>query len=562
MMTRNSFRKTGFLVFCFSLIAVIWFLPAVTVLIQTFSRSVGYGGAEEFWPSPGLLSTPPPWSDQSPFGSRWLELTLRSLRLSLMTICLALPPSLGLAVVIYRSQFLLAGSLRFLYQALIFLPLPVVATSWLGAIGNLGRSQAFGLGSQPLISGWIAASFVHALASVPLLSWIFGSVLLRTDSDLEAMARNEHPPLRAFLYSSLTQIRPAIWASALVVMILTAGDMTVTDLVQERTFAEESYLQAQMGDGLSAASRTALPPVLLVGLLMVFWFRRNRLWLDQLGRANISQTRHRDWLDGTKAKLLGNLALVLTLMVWGIPFLALVWRAGRSGGVARLQQGPEWSVSALFHNLRGALPDIVETMPQTLLTATVVGLSCTFFAWLLSEGACGNRGLSGLLLTGSALGIATPGPVAGLALVWVWMPVRWVYDSSLIVILAQIYRLLPVAVLLVWPSILFRQSSWNDLVRLDGLRFREVLQHVIWPGMGPLIISTSFIVAALSLGELPASNLVAPPGFDLFSVRLWALMHTGLESHLSAVVLVAVGFFGLLVLLAFGLSKWVIRTRP
>ncbi|MFM1803066.1 MAG: Inner rane transporter permease protein YcjP [Planctomycetota bacterium] len=561
MMTRNSLRKNGFSIFCFCLIAVIWFLPAVTVLIQII-RPASYGETEAFPPSTGLLSTPPPWADQSPFASRWLELTLRSLRLSLTTICLALPPSLGLAVVIYRSQFLLTGSLRFLYQALIFLPLPVVATSWLGAIGNLGRSQAFGLGSQPLLSGWIAASFVHALASVPLLSWIFGSVLLRTDSDLEAMARNEHPPLRAFLKSSLTQIRPAIWASALVVMILTAGDMTVTDLVQERTFAEESYLQAQMGDGLSAASRTALPPVLSVGLLMVFWFRRNRLWLDELGRANISQTRHRDWLDGSKAKLLGILALVLTLMVWGIPFLALVWRAGRSGGVAQLELAPKWSVAALFHNLREALPDLVETMPQTLFTALTVGIICTVTAWLLCESASENRFITRLLLVGSALGIATPGPVAGLALVWVWMPVRWVYDSSLIVILAQIYRLLPVAVLLVWPSILFRQTALNDLARLDGLGHAIRFQRVVWPAMGPLVVSTVFIVSALSLGELPASNLVAPPGFDLFSVRLWALMHTGLESHLSAVVLVAVGFFGLLVLLAFGLSKWVMRTRP
>ena len=41
----------------------------------------------------------------------------------------------------------------------------------------------------------------------------------------------------------------AIAAAALAVAVLTAGDMTVTDLLQVRTYAEEAYLQYSLGRG-------------------------------------------------------------------------------------------------------------------------------------------------------------------------------------------------------------------------------------------------------------------------------------------------------------------------
>ncbi len=56
-------------------------------------------------------------------------------------------------------------------------------------------------------------------------------------------------------------ITAPIAAAALAVAVLTAGDMTVTDLLQVRTYAEEAFLQFILGRGLSDAMMVALPPL-------------------------------------------------------------------------------------------------------------------------------------------------------------------------------------------------------------------------------------------------------------------------------------------------------------
>ncbi len=59
----------------------------------------------------------------------------------------------------------------------------------------------------------------------------------------------------------------AVAGAALAVAVLTAGDMTVTDLLQVRTYAEEVYLQSQLGAGPGAAL-VALPPLVVLGPLL------------------------------------------------------------------------------------------------------------------------------------------------------------------------------------------------------------------------------------------------------------------------------------------------------
>ena len=45
------------------------------------------------------------------------------------------------------------------------------------------------------------------------------------------------------------------------------------------------------------------------------------------------------------------------------------------------------------------------------------------------------------------------------------------------------------------------------------------------------------VAFVLALGELPATNLVAPPGTMPLTVLIWSLLHSGVESHLAGVAL-------------------------
>jgi iron(III) transport system permease protein len=529
---------------CF-LIFLIWHLPFLKILIEIVTpsqTSIQITGS-------GLLSTPPPWLKPELLEYRWLELCWRSLRLGSTTAFLAIPASILIAFCLSRCHWNGYKIVAKIWQLLIFVPLPISATIWLGSFSNLGRAQAFGISARPLLSGWWAASVVHAIALMPLLVWIFTAVFQRSSSELEELARLDSRFPRSFFRSTLRQSLPAILASAIIVLLQTAGDMTVTDLVQERTFAEESYLQAQMGDGLSAAAKTAIPPTVFISILIMIWMKIYRHRLLSMNSIPKNSSKLHFYYKSTKAFPAAIFCVLTTLLFWALPIMAISWRAGRSGGLAVIEKLPTWQLKNLINNLANAREDLLDTLPDTALVCTSTALIAVIMAWLMAESAVRSRLIARCLICGCILGLATPGPVAGLSISWVWMPIQPIYDGPAIVILAQLFRLLPVAVFWIWPGVAFRTKAFNDLTRLEQLSIPKKIKRVILPDSAPLLTATFFIIFAMSFAELPASNIVAPPGLELFSIRLWGLMHTGLESHLSAVVLLSlllIGFVGIL----------------
>jgi iron(III) transport system permease protein len=61
----------------------------------------------------------------------------------------------------------------------------------------------------------------------------------------------------------------------------------------------------------------------------------------------------------------------------------------------------------------------------------------------------------------------------------------------------------------------------------------------------PAIAAAWGVSFALALGELPAANLSAPPGVMLLSVRIWELLHRGVESHLAGMALLMLALIAL-----------------
>lgn len=505
------------------------------------------------------MTSPPSWFEPGSEFDRWPELIFRSFRLSSLTAISA--PILGLAIAfaLVRCRWALAVPTRFLWSLGLFLPLPIVATVWLGAISNLGRSQVFGISSRPLITGWTAAWFVHTIATLPLVATILAIALERTDADLEDDARLRHPRRQAIVNSTLRSIRPTIIATVLIVLIVTTGDMTVTDLVQERTFAEETYLQAQMGDGLTAAARTALPITAIMSVAILVWLRIDSRNFDETIRPGFRKSEVTPWFMGTQGKIGGMTVLAVTVHVGILPLISLVWRAGRSGGVASIERFPKWSIGAVARNLVDAAPDLSDTSLWTLSISLLVAIAGTFIAWSMVR-TMGDSKLGRIALAlGASLGLAVPGPVAGLAVLWLWMPVREIYDSPFVVVMAILFRFLGIAVFLLWAASLAIPDEIEEYANLHGLNGYERFRRVEWPMMAPTAGVSALAMFALALGELPATNMTVPPGVEMMSVRLWSLMHTGMESHLAAFVLlmtiVISGFFGVALLLTLAVLR-------
>ncbi len=586
-------------VLAFALAAVMGW-PVVATVLEAFKPSASTAA--------GLL-TPVPEGVSTGGVRRPIGLAVESIRLVLATELLALPFGLTLAFLLFRTDVPGRLGLVGLLALAAFVPLPLHATAWLGAFGNAGRAQALGAG--PILVGWTGAAFVHAAAALPWIVLLAGVGFRTVEPELEEAALLDMPGWKVALTVTLRRGVGAVAAAALAVAVLTAGDMTVTDLLQVRTYAEEAYLQYQLGNGPSAAGAVALPPILALGGLVLLGIRG--LLRADPARLPSPATRPKLWRLGYWRWPMGIALWLIVGNAAALPLYSLVWRAGRVGGIAAAGRAPHWSLSGLLGTLRFAWEEASEPLAQSAAVAAVGASASIVLAWALAWSCRRSGAWRGVVALGVAVALAAPGPVAGMALVYAyrdfptpavgivaalallaglglrsgpqrgaaWMlgavalavawllPDSWgqtittlgghavpeVYDSAVALGLAAVLRTFPYALLVLWPSVRTIPRELLDAAAVDGLGEWGQIRKVAFPGTRPAIVAAWGVAFVLALGELPATNLVTPPGMLPLSVLIWSLLHTGVESHLAGVVLVmlvAVASAGALAAFALG----------
>ena len=471
--------------------------------------------------------------------ARPIGLAMTSLRLIGLAEAIALPLGLSLAFVLSRTDVWGRRGMLAVVGLAAVVPTPLLATGWLGGFGNAGRLQA--LGSGPSLSGLPGAAFIHAMAALPWVVAIAAVGFRSVEPDLEALARLDLTPLGVIIRVTLRRSLGAIVASALAVAVLTGGDMTITDLLQVRTYAEESYTQYQLGNPGRAAA-VALPPLgLLGGLILVGMAVLLRV---DPARVVSAASRARDWPLGRWRVPLG-LGLIATVgNLVALPIYSLIWRAGRVGGRATLEVAPHWWSGGLIGTLTRASgeligPGLSRPFRSPILSSTILAGTSALGAVALAWGLAWLARRSGVWRTITALVVAVtlavPGPVAGMALVVAYLQWPLIYDTPWIVVFAEVGRTLPYCLLILWPTIRGIPQAFLDEAAVAGYGPVGQIGRVAVPLTRWASLAAWGVAFALALGELPASNLVVPPGTVLLSVRVWELLHTGVESHLAGV---------------------------
>ncbi|MGC8641711.1 MAG: ABC transporter permease, partial [Isosphaeraceae bacterium] len=326
--------------------------------------------------------------------SRPLGLAVETVRLVGLTLALVMPAGILLALVLFRTDIWGRGLLLFTLGVAAFVPLPLHAAAWLGALGNAGRMQAIGV--RPILTGRIGAAIVHALAALPWVVLLAGVGFRTIEPELEESAALDMPAWRVWWNVTLRRGVGAIAAAALFVAVLTAGDMTVTDLLQVRTYAEEAYVQFTLGQGPGAAAGVSLPPLLVLGVA-IFLVARSLVRTDPARLAS-AFFRARTWKLGRWRRVLGAVLVLVIGNVVALPLYSLLWRAGRVGGRARLGQPPVWSFSGLTGTLRLAGTESWEPIETSLILAAIAATVTVTLAWALAWSSRKSRPWQVLLL--------------------------------------------------------------------------------------------------------------------------------------------------------------------
>jgi iron(III) transport system permease protein len=500
---------------------------------------------------------------------RLASLARNTLLLVAGTLALALPTGVVGAILLYRSDLPGRRWLRVAVLMTLFVPLPVFASAWQVALGARGwfqlaawatpppgdpDLQATGIAWKPWAQGLPAAIWVHAVAGLPWVVWLVGQGLRWVERELEEDALTVAGPWRVLFWVTLPRARAAILAAGLWVALQTATEITVTDLMQVRTFAEEVYSQftrpdadrtGSLGDGLARSVAVSIPAVLvtggLVALAAVRW-QRSLPPLESLGpvRCLLPLGRWR-W------PCLSVVFLVGVVLV-GVPVGSLVWKVGLGGS-------PEgWSVdrsiTRLAHVLQTQGGMLLASLAVSLMAGTLAAGLALLCAWL----AAGSGRFYALVLLVAVAAWALPAPVVGLGLKdtinrlmdaedalsgpGAMRSVLYDGPSLLPLIWISFLRYFPCALAILWPTVRLLPRELIEAARVDGARPATELVAVVGPLCFAATVRAGLAVAVLSLGELGGGKLVETPGSQTFAHAVFEQMHYGVPGDVAALCLV------------------------
>lgn len=490
----------------------------------------------------------------------------------------ALPLGVLLSVLIAKTDVFGRHAAVTLLVALMFVPLYVVAGAWDAGFGIQGWHTLLTnphLAREPWLAGWRGAIWIHALAAVPWVALIVAAGLRTVEAELEEDALLEAPAWRVLCRVTLRRAAAAIVVAAVWVAMVASSEISVTDLFQVRTFAEEVYTEAALGAFDFSTASTDAPGegslsvrslwigVALAALLAFAALAAGRSFFDDLAHA----PERRPWTwqlaRGRWPAAIG-LWFVLAIIA-GAPLGNLIYKAGvhvESSEAGRVRQ---WSAMKSAERVAAAPREFSAELWQSAkigaaaaTAAVVVGV---LLAWTMRDG----RRFPGTQLGILAFLMAIPGPIIGIALIRTLnrpphsalAGLAWLYDTNFAPWLAQTLRALPLVMLVLWPALASIPQSMLDAAKTEGAGWWRQLLRIALPQRLPALTVAWLVGLAVAVGELAATVLVVPPGSTTISVRIFSLIHYGVDDRVAAICLVLCGALAALVAIAamFGRMK-------
>lgn len=459
----------------------------------------------------------------------------------------SLAVALPLGVLIFRTDLPGRRFWRLLLVAGILLPLHVQAAAWLAAFGIQGwvTTQFW---PATIWGKWLWVIGLHTAAAIPWMLLFCGLGLSLAEPELEEMALLDGGVWWTLTRVTVPRARDAIAAGTLWVGVCVAGEMTITDLFGARTLAEEIYTQHAVGGsdlGHSYLLQVLAPTIalLLASTLAMRAYRPRATAVARRSRLILPLGRSR-WFA------LGFAATIATV-VSGVPLMGLIGRAGIQRMRVDDQWHTRWSGEKLLRLVCGAPIDFQREFVWSLLIACVaasIALSLAIvLAWVAREG--GRRAAAAWLVVATCAAI--PGPLLGKTTIAilnhdVWLLLRWplghwLYDRTIFAMVAvQAARALPIAMLSLWSAFRTIPRELLELAALDGHRPAATLVRIVLPWRRRAVALGWCLAWATAFGELPASLLVAPPGVTTLPIRIFELIHFGVDDRVATICLVLV----------------------
>ena len=480
------------------------------------------------------------------------ELLRNTLLLAGLVILSSVPVGIVLAVLLYGTDLPGRHFFRMVLIVMLFMPAYLQVAGWNAGFGLQGWFSRVVLLSEATapLEGWRGAVFLHAVVALPWVTLILGTGLSRIPRHLTEQTLLEARPLRAFLDTILPLMVPYLIAAAMWILVTTGSEITITDVYQVRTFAEEIYTGFALGDNLTESQSRTLPGVLLIAGLSAA-----ALVACQSLTKSIQPTRLTpDWTYplGQARWWMGMLIVLTTMVLIALPIGNLLYKAGievQQTGETRIRI---WSVFKCIRIVAESPGQFSEEFGWSTALGQLTALSVLAISVPLAWFSQSWRTIRMLCWAAVLLGLAIPGPILALGLGrlfnhpdsdWLF----YLYDRTLVLPwLALGIKTFPYAFLLAIFAVRQVPERVLEAASLDGAgRIRQLLAVVI-PQILTFMASLWILAFAISVGDLSTSILAVPPGVTTVAIRVFNLVHYGVEDQLAGLCLLSVaGFAGI-----------------
>ena len=420
----------------------------------------------------------------------------------------------------------------------VVLALPLVLPSYIGAF-TLRAALAPGglvdalLGVRARVEGFWAAFAMLTLLSYPYVYLVVAARLRQLPASLEESARLlGRGPRATFTAVVLPQVRAAIVAGALLVFLYVLSDFGAVTLLRYDTLT-----RAIFSDLLDRPRAMAL--ALLLGVLALVVVAAERAATARIAARPAAHVR-------------GRRALTVPLGGWRWPVAAGLSALALAGLGAPLAVLVSWVVRGAGSGGGVVAPtELVAPLARSATAGTLAAVAAV--AAMLPVAALAARRRDVVASAANALvvaGFALPGLVIALALVVAAVRVpaalAGLYQSLPLLVAAYVLHFGAQSLRAAQLGIASVPPAVRDAARTLGVGRARRFVRVELPLMLPALLAGGGLVLLSTLKELPATLLLAPPGYATLATQVWSATQDAFWAEASANALALVSLSAVL----------------
>lgn len=446
---------------------------------------------------------------------RRLALFTNSMALSLLTAASTILISIIIASLLWQTNKKIRVICKWILLLTATIPSYVHVIAW---------TSVFKLIEGVTFRGWFACIWVGAMALLPIGVGLALISFESIETELWEAGRIISNDTRCFVKIILPPSLPSIFAGASLIFLINLMNYSIPSLFGINVYALEIFAEYSATNEPIRAFMLSLP--LLVVAFLLLYFSQGGLRNIMLNGFNSKRDIYPKIKWPNLIRLIQAAGIVLFVTNFLIPIITLFINTR--------------TFNDFFSSITSSKEEIAFSLKISALAAIIAVPIAAFIAKKMLEGIKYKK-IWWLVIT---LPVAIPAPLIGIGLISLWNHriLSGIYNTTAMPVIAVISRFLTFAIIIMlvhYKAIDKRLLESAQIIQKNPIKR---LIYIEFPMIAPGLVTSFAIIFILALGELGATLIVTPPGYNTLTVKIYNYMHYGASASVAGLCLAMVIF--------------------